>query len=194
MKKQYNKTTKTKLKNATFTQKQVAAGIFSIITEPNKERQMLKQSQYVMKKTFLVPAHHVEAQVSTNYMITNDIAYAAILMNSPNTETSKVNNYFYVTVQQLTQQETTLFFSYSNSFIACSCSANRVNILKRTISVSTEMITTPQMCSCFMMAKYRKIFQHFENFPNFSFLFKAPIMKNFTLFRTICLPCFTGSL
>ena len=85
MKKQYNKTTKRKLKNARFTQKQVAAGISSIIMEPNREWHKLKQSQYVIKKTFLVFAHRVEAWVSTKYMITNDIAYAAILMNSPNT-------------------------------------------------------------------------------------------------------------
>ena len=61
MKKQYNKTTKRKPKNAMFTQKQVAAGISSIIMEPNREWHKIKQSQYVMKKTILVYAHCVEA-------------------------------------------------------------------------------------------------------------------------------------
>ena len=51
-KKQYTKGTKNKLKNARFTQNQVAAGISSIITEPNAEWYKLKRSQYVMEKTF----------------------------------------------------------------------------------------------------------------------------------------------
>ena len=51
-KKQYTKGTKNKLKSTRFTQNQVAAGISSIITEPNMEWYKLKRSQYVMEKTF----------------------------------------------------------------------------------------------------------------------------------------------
>ena len=51
-KKQYTKGTKNNLKSARFTQNQVAAGISSIITEPNVEWYKLKRSQYVLEKTF----------------------------------------------------------------------------------------------------------------------------------------------
>ena len=43
-KKRFNKATKRRLKNTRFTQKQVAAGISGIITEPNMEWYRLKQA------------------------------------------------------------------------------------------------------------------------------------------------------
>ena len=51
-KKRYKKATRRRLKNTRFTQERVAAGISSIITEPNREWHKLKQARYVMKKTF----------------------------------------------------------------------------------------------------------------------------------------------